>query len=199
VRPVERAKAALRAEARHRRAGLDAAVRGRAAAAAGARLLALPEVAAARVVALYAAIGDELDPRSAVDAVAAAGCTVALPRVAGPDLDLVAVTPSTPVAPGHRGVLEPSGPPLPLAQVDVVVVPGLAFDRHGGRLGQGGGHYDRLLARLPPRTLRVGLCLDRQLVRAVPGAAHDQPVDVVVTESSTVRARRREHHEDPSG
>lgn len=76
------------------------------------------------------------------------------------------------------------------AQVDLVLVPGLAFDRHGGRLGLGKGYYDRLLLRLRPDCLRVGLAFACQLIDRVPCEEHDQPVDVIVTERELIRGRR---------
>lgn len=67
--------------------------------------------------------------------------------------------------------------------LDVVVVPGLAFTRDGLRLGQGGGHYDRLIARLSPHCLTVGACYAEQLVEELPIEVHDRAVDVVVTDA----------------
>jgi 5-formyltetrahydrofolate cyclo-ligase len=65
--------------------------------------------------------------------------------------------------------------------IDVVVVPGLAFDPAGNRVGYGGGHYDRYLRRLARSALRVGICFPRQLVPEVPHGEGDEPVDLVVT------------------
>jgi 5-formyltetrahydrofolate cyclo-ligase len=70
------------------------------------------------------------------------------------------------------------------------VVPGLAFDADGSRLGQGGGHYDRTLPRLRPDAVRVAFCFDFQVVARVPRAPLDQPVDVIVTERRVIRASR---------
>jgi 5-formyltetrahydrofolate cyclo-ligase len=75
------------------------------------------------------------------------------------------------------------------AVVDAAVLPGVAFDPRGGRLGAGGGHYDRLLARLPTETTRIGVGFACQLVPHVPTEPHDQRVEVVVTEASVHRAR----------
>lgn len=184
-------KSALRAEVRRRRASLDDATRRRAAAAAADHLLALPEVARAETVALYAAHGDELDPAPAGDALRARGLATVLPRVDGASLLLVPVGSGDQLSPGYRGVPEPVGDALPAEAVDVVVVPGVAFDRSGGRLGQGGGHYDRLLATLPRGSLRVGYAFACQLVDEVPRSLHDEAVDVVVTEDGTIRTYAR--------
>lgn len=67
-------------------------------------------------------------------------------------------------------------------QVDVILVPGLAFDAAGRRIGRGGGFYDRFLLRLPPATLSVGVAFEAQRIDEVPADPHDRRVDVVVTE-----------------
>jgi 5-formyltetrahydrofolate cyclo-ligase len=72
--------------------------------------------------------------------------------------------------------------PVRAKQLDLLLVPGIAFDRHGNRLGRGGGFYDRLLAEYPAATA-VGLCFDFQLVDSLPAEPHDRPVDWIVTES----------------
>jgi 5-formyltetrahydrofolate cyclo-ligase len=73
-------------------------------------------------------------------------------------------------------------------EIDFALVPGLGFDRRGGRLGYGGGFYDRLLAGL--RAFRVAAAFSVQMIDAVPMAPHDQYVDLVVTESGLIRPRR---------
>jgi 5-formyltetrahydrofolate cyclo-ligase len=80
--------------------------------------------------------------------------------------------------------------PVDPASVDVVVVPGLAFAEDGGRLGQGGGWYDRFLARVRDECVTIGVCFDVQVVRDVPVAGHDVPVDLVVTEARVIRTSR---------
>ncbi|MDT8406996.1 MAG: 5-formyltetrahydrofolate cyclo-ligase [Methylococcales bacterium] len=75
--------------------------------------------------------------------------------------------------------------------LDVVLVPGLAFDAHGGRLGYGAGYYDRLLARLRPEAVTIGLAFECQRVAQVPMAAHDVPLDCLVTEAAVYRGRGR--------
>ncbi len=67
-------------------------------------------------------------------------------------------------------------------------MPGVAFDRSGHRLGYGGGFYDRFLARLPARALRIGVAFDQQVLDELPAEEHDQPVDLVVTPSEVLHA-----------
>jgi 5-formyltetrahydrofolate cyclo-ligase len=77
------------------------------------------------------------------------------------------------------------------ASIDLVVTPGLAFDRRGRRLGYGGGHYDRFLRRLPPSTIRVGIGFAAQVVDRVPAGPTDEPLDALVTEEGLIRPGRR--------
>jgi 5-formyltetrahydrofolate cyclo-ligase len=95
----------------------------------------------------------------------------------------------------HREQCEPDawGMAVPRAHVPIrtttltaVIVPGLAFDRHGHRLGRGAGVYDRFLATLPPHTLRIGVVPDAQLVDALPTEPHDVAMHFVVTERQTI-------------
>jgi 5-formyltetrahydrofolate cyclo-ligase len=157
------------------------------------RLVALPEFRAARCVALYASIGAEVDTGPIARAGAAAGKQLAWPRLAAGSrqLEFAACAPED-LLTGPRGTREPppAAPPVPLDALDLVVVPGVAFDELGWRLGRGGGYYDATLAALPVHVLRVALAFDLQLVPAVPGEAHDAAVHLVVTEARLVRAPR---------
>ncbi len=93
-----------------------------------------------------------------------------------------------PVQMGRWGILEPAKPRWVAAErLELIVIPGLAFDRVGGRLGHGGGHFDRLLAQ--GRGFKVGVAFERQILAAVPSEAHDVPMDAVVTETTFTRVR----------
>ena len=184
VRAVE-PKAQLRAELRALRAAIDPEARARASEAACDLLLEWLPTAAA-TVALYVAFGDELDPGNAVAALRQWGVGVLLPRVAGSEIELVQAEAGAPLVPGLAGVPEPAGAAIELGDVDVVVLPGLGFTTDGARLGRGGGHYDRLLAALPPSIARVGLCFDEQVVAALPTEPHDERVDAIVTDRRTL-------------
>lgn len=170
----------------------DAAAR--AAAHAPALLAAaFPEGAAGRVAALYAAVGSELDAGPLGEALAAAGLRLALPRAdarSGP-LTFLSWSPGDPLEPDAAGCPAPLDLAEPV-RPDLVVTPLLAFDGAGGRLGQGGGHYDRTLAALraegPVRA--VGLAYAGQGLGALPAEAHDQPLDGVLTELGYMPARK---------
>lgn len=183
-------KRELRAVLRARRASLTARDRSAASALAVERLLGLPELAAARTVALYAATSGEADPRAALTVLSGRGIQVVYPRVAGAGLEFARVDEERQLRAGYRGIFEPPGHPVDAADIDVVVVPGVGFDRNGMRLGQGGGHYDRTLVDLPDKALRIGFCFACQVVGRVPGGEHDQPVDVIVTEIAVLRPSR---------
>jgi 5-formyltetrahydrofolate cyclo-ligase len=181
-------KARLRATLLAARRALTADQRRAAAAAATAGVLASAAWRAARVVALYQAYGAELDTAALRAAAHAAGKTIALPRVDAAGVSLRIVAADTPLVLSAQGVREPADdrPTLPPDQPELIVVPGLGFDRRGGRLGHGGGHYDRLLARLPAVCLRVGLAYDQQVLDAVPTEPHDLPLHALVTPAGWV-------------
>jgi 5-formyltetrahydrofolate cyclo-ligase len=114
---------------------------------------------------------------------------VALPRVTAMSPRLRFHSPTGPLRPGRYGILEPDpdAPEVPAEEVDVFLVPGLAFDEAGGRLGFGGGYYDELGATV--RGLLVGIGFDFQLVERCPTGDGDVAIDCVVTDARVVRCR----------
>lgn len=191
------AKVRTRALALARRDGLDAADRTAADAAIVARLVALPSFAAARRVLLTLPFGSECDTLPLVTTALAAGKRVVLPRVDVPArvLRLHEVRdPAKETAPGYRGIREPQAslPEIAPSLVDWVLVPGVAFDRRGCRLGYGGGFYDRLLPLVPGGAPRVAAAYATQLLESVPAAPHDAVVDILVTEVEVVFTSRHE-------
>mgnify|MGYP000849805463 CR=1 FL=1 len=139
-------------------------------------------------LAAFASKLDEVDCRPLVERAQASGRPVGLPRTNDlGSLDFVEVGPSSPLRPGRFGVLEPGPDALPvqLTGDTLVVVPGLAFDRLGGRLGRGRGYYDRALADLSlrdPRPLLIGIGYAFQIVERVPMTPLDVRLDGVVSE-----------------
>ncbi|MCC6195103.1 MAG: 5-formyltetrahydrofolate cyclo-ligase [Burkholderiales bacterium] len=165
-----------------------------ASAAIAARIAALPSFLAARCVLLTVAFRSEWDTR-ALFAAAVGGKTVALPRVNAQDrmLELFAISDlDRDTAPGYRGIAEPRAdlPRVTPDAVEWVLVPGVAFDLEGRRLGYGGGYYDRLLATLPESAARVAGALDLQVVPEVPSARHDLVIDTLATESRLLHFAR---------
>jgi 5-formyltetrahydrofolate cyclo-ligase len=154
--------------------------------AAQQRLLSTPEFAAASAVALYSPVRNEVFTEEIFTVARNAAKTVAYPRVRGLLLEFVEVTERRALVPGAFGILEPGGTQVvPLAALELIVVPGVAFDLAGHRLGYGKGYYDRYLHERKGQL--VGLCFDFQLVEKLPAEAHDVRMNMVVTEEQTLR------------
>ena len=111
-------------------------------------------------------------------------------------LDLVIITNTTALLRGPFGVIEPpleSNALADLTTLDAIFIPGLAFSKDGGRLGFGGGWYDRLLARIPDKTIKIGVCWNELLIDSVPMDAWDVHVDGILTEAGYVTSSRNNH------
>jgi 5-formyltetrahydrofolate cyclo-ligase len=157
------------------------------------RSLALPELERARTVMLYWSFGSEVATGPLIGRLRDLGTIIVLPRIRGPqDLEAVAFEPGDPLRETSFGAREPAeGAVVDPGSIDVVVPPGVAFDRSGRRVGYGGGFYDRFLPMLGPGVPRIALAFDVQLVDELPAGGFDVPVDVVVTESRVLRCRPR--------
>lgn len=181
-------KAALRAALRRQAASLSQEDRTDSDAALFSRFLTLPEVAQAGTILLYHGMGAEPDTKQLLAPLWAARKQLALPRCTGPGvMEARMVDPSTPLHQHRYGMWEP-GAECPLVEpeeLEFILVPGLAFDRQGGRLGQGGGFYDRYLPRCTAVT--AALCRTRFLLEHVPRESHDCRVALVVTETAVLR------------
>lgn len=156
------------------------------------RVLDLPEVAVAGTVAAYVSVGREPGTRVLLDALRERGVRVLLPvLLPDDDLDWASYEGAERLVPAGRGLLEPGGAPLGVEAVlraGVVLLPGLAVDGRGMRLGRGGGSYDRVLARLERAGAGAALGVllyDHEVVERVPREPHDRPVHVVVTPGGT--------------
>ena len=145
---------------------------------------ALPEWARAGSIAVYDALPHEVDLRFLMQD--ATQKQICWPVVVGQAAPLV-FRAGPPTVRGAFGVFEPpaDAPMVPLGDVDLVVVPGLAFDALGRRLGQGGGFYDRTLIHM--RALRLAVCFQEQVVSEVPTGAHDCRMDLVVHDGAVIR------------
>jgi 5-formyltetrahydrofolate cyclo-ligase len=91
--------------------------------------------------------------------------------------------------PGPRGVLEPDGNRckiVPMDRIDIAIIPGLAFDEKGGRIGSGTGYYDRLIPRLAITTRKVALTIEEQIVPQIPMESHDRYVDIIITDKRII-------------
>lgn len=209
------AKVAIRADMRRRRAGLGADAVAAAGAAASARLRALPVMRTARLVAAYRAVRGEIPLEELMDGPPSAPVAVryTLPRVRGQDLEFALRRPGGRFEPGAFGIPEPvGGEVVVLADHDVVLVPLVAFDAEGRRVGNGKGFYDRALAGLAaglpdpdpgagargrseaadhPGPVLIGVAHSFQQVDEVPSHPWDVPLDAVVTEAGLVEVAPR--------
>lgn len=153
----------------------------------------LPGMEHAQTVMLFYSFGSEVGTHGMAARVLGAGKRLLLPFLddrAGMEAaevrpgSALAQTSYGPREPEHRVAVNPG-------EVDVVITPGLGFDRRGHRLGYGGGHYDRYLERMSGEALRIGVAFSVQIVRHVPVEPGDQPVDVVVTDTEIINCRTR--------
>ncbi|MER6696795.1 5-formyltetrahydrofolate cyclo-ligase [Streptomyces fimicarius] len=188
------AKNSLRRELLAARALLTKEDAVRSAAVLAAAALGLPELADARTVAAYVSVGREPGTRALLEAMRGRGVRVLLPvLLPDNDLDWAAYEGPEHLLPAGRGLLEPDGPrlgPDAVLDADTVLLPGLAVDGAGMRLGRGGGSYDRVLARLTAAGAHpalVVLLYDDEVVARVPSEPHDHPVDAVVTPAGARR------------
>lgn len=151
------------------------------------KFLALPVFQRARTILFYASIRGEVETFAMIEKAWELGKRVALPIVLKDKSRIVplAIYNLRELKKGAYGILEPdinSAKEIPLGELDLVVVPGVAFDKKNNRLGRGGAYYDRLLSELLPNTLTVGLAFDFQVVDTIPGLEpHDRPVTWVLT------------------
>ena len=195
--PEDRHKVALRRELLARRGAMSPSEVAAKSGIITARVLDSWECQQATAVLLYAAFDNEVRTDDLMTATLRAGKRVILPRVNRERhaLDLFFVEdPARQLAPGTWAIREPVPElcePCQLAEVDCVIAPGVGFDMHGGRLGYGGGYYDRLLNSLSPWQARVsvGVCYELQIVREVPTGFFDARVSVICTEVNLIDNR----------
>jgi 5-formyltetrahydrofolate cyclo-ligase len=151
------------------------------------RLLDLPAIRAARTVLLFSSFGSEVPTEAMAERLLADGKRVLLPFLSGSVIEAAELRPDRGLVQTRYG---PKEPPDRVAvdplEIDVVVMPGLAFDPTGQRIGYGAGHYDRYLRRLARHVTRVGIGFHVQVVDAVPHGRRDERLDVVVTDRATI-------------
>ena len=196
-------KSLLRREILARRDALDPGERALRSSAVLKRVQGLASLRQAHVVLAYASFGSELDTRPFLFAILAGQRTLALPRIDRAARRLAlhqAQDLERDLRAGTWGIPEPDPArcrTVAPVEIDFVLVPGLAFDPSGGRVGYGAGYYDRLLGEWPePLPPLVAAAFDLQVVPAVPVTAGDHRVDLVVTESRIYSKQRPEPTED---
>ncbi|MEN6407817.1 MAG: 5-formyltetrahydrofolate cyclo-ligase [Thermoguttaceae bacterium] len=159
------------------------------------RLAALPEFARSTAVMLYVDVRNEVRTRWFFDSVWNQGRRLIVPYCEEGQLRLFQLERLDELSPGTMGVLEPRAElreqddrNVDPAELDLIVVPGVAFDREGHRLGYGMGYYDKFLHQIRSDTVKLGVCFESQLFPEIPVLPHDIVVDAVVTERAVYRA-----------
>lgn len=157
------------------------------------RFWALDDLRGVGVIHVSLSVGSEVSTDGIVAEARRRRVRVAVPvtLVAERRLVLTELRDGSTLVPGPFGIPEPAPEarvPVPIDSLDMVVVPGLAFDPYGCRLGWGAGYYDRLLAGIRPQTPIVGLAFECQIVPSIPFLAHDVRMSAIVTEQRVIRS-----------
>ncbi len=157
------------------------------------RLLTFSLFLEGRGVLFYLAMEDEVQTRPIIERALAMGKTISVPLIEKGEKEIIPSIlkdPDKELTPGPWGILEPnrkSYRPCPLEEIDVVVVPGVAFDEAGNRLGFGRGFYDKFLRKLPGRVNFVALAFELQVVGSLPFRSHDVAVNYIITEKRIIQ------------
>lgn len=157
------------------------------------RLLTFPGIFGHSAYGLYAPTRNEVDICTFAEDLLSQGKTVLFPKTfcGSPLMEFHRVGSLDQLRPARYGILEPpAGQAADPRSIDVLVIPGVAFDLWGHRLGFGGGYYDRFLPLIRPDALRLAVAFDFQMLESLPADAHDEPVHFIVTESRLVDAKR---------
>jgi len=190
------AKQAIRRQVLAARASVEANERARLSAVIISNLIGLPELQRGGGVLAYLSFGHELSTEGLIAWLRARDRVLILPRIdrGAHRLNLYRVRDiAEETLPGVWGIREPDPSrcsPAHIEEIELIVVPGVAFTPAGDRLGYGGGYYDELLSRWQTPPPRVAGAFDLQVVRELPTTPHDQPVDVVVTQTALYRRPR---------
>lgn len=175
------AKKELRKTLLGRRAAMSEESRSSWSMAAAARIMAFPLWREAHSVALYVDLGSEISTAGLLGGAWQAGKTVLLPKITDPHARAMIFAPSygfEDLERGLFGILQPTLPPSGI-EPDLLIMPGVAFDRHGNRLGMGGGYYDIYLKNHWRDCVRMGFCFAFQLLEQLPHEERDQKVDYI--------------------
>ncbi|MGQ0793544.1 MAG: 5-formyltetrahydrofolate cyclo-ligase [Deltaproteobacteria bacterium] len=150
-------------------------------------LFALESYVRAKTIALYCPVKNEARTEAVFERSRRMGKDIYFPRVEGSSLIFAKISDLSELAPGKFQIPEPprDSPPIPGQSLDIVIVPGVAFDQSGTRVGYGGGYYDRALGNVA-RERRVSLIYDFQLLAPLPPEPWDAPVGCLITESRTI-------------
>jgi len=163
------------------------------------RIVKMTQFQSAETIFIYVDFRSEVTTRPLIDHMLECGKKVVVPVTLVKEKDLLAVSitdPNTELAPGYCSIPEPI---VSIRQkqlvspdiIDIVFLPGSVFDERGGRIGYGGGYYDRFVSVKAPQALRVGLAHELQMVKEAPLQPHDERMDYIVTEERLLTANRK--------
>jgi len=163
-----------------------------------AKFIALPEYAAAKTVMLYLDVRSEVRTRHSLQDALSSGKRIVVPYCVDGELELFHLEDVAELEVGMYKILEPKAElrslaekNIPVEELDLIMVPGVAFDPRGARMGHGKGYYDKLLEHARPDTPLVALAFDCQLFEEIPTQAHDVFMDKIITETTTHQGRGR--------
>lgn len=187
-------KVGLRREFKRRRVSLSPPEHAETSARINERLLAVPQVQVANIVLSYVAHGTEVDNRTALRRLLECGKRILVPASRNPDEALHCfhyLTKDDPVLeqlPSDRSLLCDF---REIGAIDLFIVPGIAWDECGYRIGYGGGYFDRLLAKRRASAVLIGLAFEVQIAESIPREAWDVPVDIIITENRSIEVNRQ--------
>jgi len=162
------------------------------------RIIGMPFFKGAATVFVYVDFRSEVSTRPLITHMLQCGKKVVVPVTLVKERDLLAVSitdPDTELAPGYCSIPEPivtirEKQMIYPGTIDIIFLPGSVFDEKGGRMGYGGGYYDRFVSQKAPQALRVGLSYELQMVKKAPLQDHDELLDYIITEKRTIRGSR---------
>ena len=163
-----------------------------------ARCMALPEYQRAQTVLFYLDVRSEVRTRNDLDKALASGKKIVVPYCVDGELELFHLEQSDELSVGMYRILEPkpelrtvAAKKVDVSEIDMIIVPGVAFDRRGGRTGHGKGYYDKMLEHARPDTPLIALAFECQLFDEIPMQDHDVFMDKVITEKAAYDGRGR--------
>jgi 5-formyltetrahydrofolate cyclo-ligase len=148
----------------------------------------------ASTVMMFLSLPHEVDTAEVILHAWQLGKVVAVPKISWEQRHMIPVqinSLETGLSTGVSGIRNPvTGVPVPFGEIDLVVTPGLGFDRKGNRLGRGGSYYDRFFANADLKAIRCGLGFAEQIVDDIPVVDHDEPVDLLVTDKEVINCKK---------
>ncbi|SNZ09645.1 5-formyltetrahydrofolate cyclo-ligase [Persephonella hydrogeniphila] len=151
----------------------------------------LPQLKKAKNILLYYPHKNEVDTRPIIDHLLnSKTINLFLPKVQDQELIPVRIKDLSSLKKGYAGIMEPEGESISPEKIDIIVVPAIAFDKRGHRIGYGKGYYDRFLKKT--KALKVGVAYDFQIVDKLPYEQHDIPVDLIITPTRIIKTKEDE-------